>query len=273
MGNQRPEEAIKLATFGRRKIRPRVCVADGEQHIRKFLGEALEELGFITCECTQVGELSAVLDGQLPDLVVMGLSAGGIEAAAMLKALAARAFDGKVLLLGPRDSPVVTAVQELGEQLGIAMLPALATPFGSEGLRNSVATLRPVEAPPSPPVDVAEALSVGLARTVVPAKNSTRARSSLCGAEALIRLRHPTWGVVPPAYFIPDEGDPHLRVFIGLRDWAGDGRLAQLHYTTPVLSKSPSTCRPPIFRTRNRSRVCAASNAGSPGVRRAYHRD
>ncbi len=163
MENQRPEEAIKLATFGRRKIRPRVCVADGKQHIRTFLGEALEELGFITCECTQIGELSAVLDAQLPDLVVVGLSAGGIEAAAMLKALAARAFDGKVLLLGPRDSPVVAAVQELGEQLGIAMLPTLATPFGSEGLRNSVATLLPVEAPPSPPVDVAEALSVGLA--------------------------------------------------------------------------------------------------------------
>ena len=29
-------------------------------------------------------------------------------------------------------------------------------------------------------------------------------------AEALIRIRHPTWGVVPPAYFIPDDGDPHL---------------------------------------------------------------
>jgi EAL domain-containing protein (putative c-di-GMP-specific phosphodiesterase class I) len=32
----------------------------------------------------------------------------------------------------------------------------------------------------------------------------------MCGAEALIRLRHPAWGVVSPAYFIPDEGDPLL---------------------------------------------------------------
>jgi hypothetical protein len=43
------------------------------QDIRKFPEEALEELGFTTCECTQVGELSAVLDGQPPDLTIAGL--------------------------------------------------------------------------------------------------------------------------------------------------------------------------------------------------------
>jgi len=208
--NQRPEEAIKSATFGRRKVMPCVCVADGKQHIRKFVGEALEELGFITCECTQVGELSTVLNSQLPDLFVVGLSAGGIEAAAMLKELAARAFDGNVLLLGPRDSSVVTAVRELGEQLGIAMLPTLATPFDTEGLHNSVATLLPAEAPPNPTVDVAEALHFDWLELWYQPKIHTRALV-MRGAEALIRMRHPTWGIVSPANFIPDDSDPHFR--------------------------------------------------------------
>lgn len=197
MGNQLPEEAIKLATFGRRKVAPRVCIADGKPHIRKFLGEALEELGFITCECTQVGELSAVLDGQTPDLVVVGLSAGGIEAAAILEALVARTFEGKVLLLGHRDSLMVAAVQELGEQLGIAMLPTLATPFDNAGLRNSVTTLLPIEAPPNPVIDAAEAMSAGWLELWYQPKFNTHTLQ-LCGAEALIRVRHPTWGVVPP---------------------------------------------------------------------------
>jgi len=43
------------------------------QYIRKLPEEALEELGFTTCECAQVGELSAVLDGQAPDLIIAGL--------------------------------------------------------------------------------------------------------------------------------------------------------------------------------------------------------
>jgi hypothetical protein len=43
------------------------CIVDAKRHIRKFLEEALGELGFTTCE------LSAVLDGQAPDLVIAGL--------------------------------------------------------------------------------------------------------------------------------------------------------------------------------------------------------
>jgi EAL domain-containing protein (putative c-di-GMP-specific phosphodiesterase class I) len=224
MQNRHPEETIKLATFGRRKVKPRACVADGKQHIRKFVGEVLEEIGFITCECAQVGELGAILDAQLPDLVVVGLSAGGIEATAMLNALAARAFDGKVLVLGPRDSLMVAAVHELGEQLGIAMLPLLATPFGTENLRSSVAALLPSEPPPSPPVDVAEALSAGWLELWYQPKINTRTLE-LSGVEALIRLRHPTWGIVPPASFIPDKGDPHFRALsdfvVGeaIKDW------------------------------------------------------
>jgi len=212
LGNQQPEETIKVATFGRRKVAPRVCIADGKPHIRKFLGEALEELGFITCECAQVGELSAAIDGQImPDLVLVGFSAGGTEAATMLEALAATAFDGKVLLVGPRDSLMLAAVQELGEQLGLAMLPTLATPFDSRGLGNSVATLLPMEMPPSPVIDAAEALSKGWLELWYQPKFNTHTLE-LCGVEALIRVRHPTWGIIPPAYFLPDKEDPYLRV-------------------------------------------------------------
>jgi EAL domain-containing protein (putative c-di-GMP-specific phosphodiesterase class I) len=209
MDNPLPEEVIEFATFGRRKVAPRVCIADGKRHIRKFLGEALEELGFITCECTQVGELNAVLDGEAPDLVVLGLSAGWIEAAAMLDALGARSFDGKVLVVGPRDSLMLAAVQELGEQRGIAMLPTLATPFDSRILGNSVAPLLPTEAPPSPVIEAAEALNGGWVELWYQPKFDAHTLA-LCGAEALIRVRHPTWGVIAPAYFLTDKDDPFL---------------------------------------------------------------
>jgi EAL domain-containing protein (putative c-di-GMP-specific phosphodiesterase class I) len=41
----------------------------------------------------------------------------------------------------------------------------------------------------------------------------------------LVRMRHPTWGVVPPAYFVHDDKDPHFRALsefvIGraMEDW------------------------------------------------------
>lgn len=210
MENQRPEEATNVVTFGKRKIRPRVCVADGKRHIRTFLVEALEELHFVPCECAHVGELGTVLDAQMPDLVVLGLSAGGIEAGDILKMLAAKTFEGKVLLLGSSACPQVAAIRELGEKLGIAMLPTLHTPFGEGELRNSVATLLPTEEPPDPPVHVDEAVREGWLELWYQPEIDTRTLA-LHRAEGLIRIRHPTWGIVLPAYFIPDDGDPHLR--------------------------------------------------------------
>jgi EAL domain-containing protein (putative c-di-GMP-specific phosphodiesterase class I)/CheY-like chemotaxis protein len=204
------EQVRTPTTFGRRKVRPRVCVADAKQHIRMFLREALEELGFVACECAQIGELEGVLTQHLPDLLLVGFSDGGTTAGAMLEMLAAQNFDGKVLLIGPRDSLMVAAVKEHGEGLGIAMLPTLATPFSTERLRDSLALFLPIKAPPAPPVSAAEAMRAGWLELWYQPKITARTLT-LREAEGLIRIRHPAWGVVPPAYFIPDDGDPHLR--------------------------------------------------------------
>ena len=203
-------DSSKLSTFGRRKISPRVCVVDSKQHIRTFLMEAFEDLGFITCECAETGDLDDVLENHLPDIVILGLSAGGVAAGELLKLLAAKAFSGRVLLVGPRESRIVEAVRELGDELGVVMLPPLATPFGPETLSASVAAFLPVEAPPNPPVDAAEALRQGWLELWYQPKIDTRSHI-VREAEGLIRLRHPTWGVIPPAYFIASDGDPHLR--------------------------------------------------------------
>ena len=128
MTKQPSEEVLKLPTFGRRKVASRVCVVDGKPHVRKFLCETLEEIGFITRECAHVAALDAVLDEPLGvDLIVVG-SANGEQAATVVEALAAKEFGGKVLLFGPRNSSSVGAVRQLGTQRRLDMLPPLATP-------------------------------------------------------------------------------------------------------------------------------------------------
>ncbi len=210
MVHQWTEEKIKPVMFGHRKIRPRACVADGKPHVRTFLMEALEEIGFVTCECAQLEDLAEIVDLQPPDLLVVGLSEGGPDGVAMLNILGTRQFAGQVLLLGPRDLPVAAAMHDFGSELGLAMLPPLATPFDERSLRDSVARLLPVDEPPTPPVDVAQAISAGWLALWYQPKVDLRTLS-VGGAEALVRIRHPTWGVVPPAYFIPDDSDPHFR--------------------------------------------------------------
>ncbi len=219
-----PHDAV--TGFGRRKVAARACVADGKVHIRNFLREALEELGFITCECEQPDGLRAVVGLERPDLIVLGLSGGGIAANEILERLAQSNFGGKVLVFGPDGSPMVTAIVGVGEQLGLGMLPLLPTPFSDRELRSRVLPLLPEETPPNPPVDVGEALHANWLDLWYQPKIEARSMT-LMGAEALVRLRHPTWGTLTASEFLPDEADPH---FAALSDFVMGRAIEDWHY-------------------------------------------
>jgi EAL domain-containing protein (putative c-di-GMP-specific phosphodiesterase class I) len=174
--------------------------------MRTFLAETLQDLGCVTCECADVADFGAELDLRPPDLVVIGLAAGGIEACAMVELLAAKQFDGKVLVLGPRVSPMVAAIRELGAKLGLAMLPLLPTPFSQADLRNCIAAvLAPNDLSPTHAVSAAEASSENSLELWYRPKIDT-GTLALSGAEALVPIRHPTLGAMPPSYVMPDGG-------------------------------------------------------------------
>src|SRR5258708_33416676 len=208
MRNQVFEDNLaRGATFGRRKVTPRACIADSKKHLRAFLTDVLEDLGFVTSECAAADELGMILDTQVPDLIVLGLSVDGIEAGKILEILVHRQFGGKVLAIGARESIIVKAVQQVGEVNGLAQLPPLTTPFAAGTLRKRVTMLLPEEPAPSPAVHVEEALHAGWLELWYQPKIDARTLVR-CGAEALGRVRHPTWGVSPPGNFTPDDDDP-----------------------------------------------------------------
>lgn len=216
----------KATTFGRRKVTPRACIVEGKRHLRAFLREVLEDLGFVTSECGHVDELTGVLASDLPDLVLFGIAVDGLEPGKILEALVRAQFGSKVLAVGAAASIVLKAVQQVGSEYGLDMLPPLTTPFAAETLRNRVAMLLPDEPAPSPAVHVSEALHAGWLELWYQPKINARTLVRY-GAEALVRMRHPTWGVVPPAYFIPDADDPHFRA---LSAFVVERALADWHY-------------------------------------------
>ena len=140
MEKYKSNQWLHYSPFSLWKIRPWVCVIDSKRHIRTFLRDALEEFDFITSECASDIELSGTLKSQHPDIVVLGTSADREEDCQMLTTLAASDFAGKVLILGPRTT-TLEAIQLFGHALGLAMLPAVPTPFSSERLRNSIMAL------------------------------------------------------------------------------------------------------------------------------------
>ena len=239
------------ATFGRRKVVPRVCVADSKKHLRAFLTDILEDLGFVTSECARHDDLRMILETQLPDLVVIGLSVDGIEAGKILEILVRQRFGGKVLVIGARESIIVKAVQQVGGEYGLAMLPPLTTPFAAGSLRERVAMLLPEEPVPSPAVHVPEALHAGWLELWYQPKIDARTLVR-CGAEALLRMRHPTWGVVPPAYFIPEADDPH---FLRLSEFVTDRAIEDWHQLLEQQNSIDISINLPVAFLRNRRAV------------------
>src|SRR6202049_5210169 len=238
-------------TFGRRKVTPRACIADSKKHLRAFLTDVLEDLGFVTSECAKADELGMILDTQLPDLIVMGLSVDGIEAGKILEILVRRDFGGKVLAIGARESIIVKAVRQVGEENGLAMLPPLTTPFAAGTLRERVTMLLPDEPAPSPAVHVSEALHAGWLELWYQQKIDARTLVR-GGAEALVRMRHPTWGVVPPAYFIPEDDDPH---FTRLSEFVIDRATEDWRYLLEQQSPTDISINLPVAFLKNRQAV------------------
>jgi len=151
----------RAAHFGHRKLTPRACVVDSKKHLRLFLSDALEDLGFITSECGHAGDLAGMLHAEQPDLLVLSVCVDGLNVGEVLEAIVRNEFGGKVLVIGQPDSIMVKAVRQIGQEYGIGMLPSLPTPFGAASLRDTVAELLPAEPAPSPAVDVAEAVEAG----------------------------------------------------------------------------------------------------------------
>lgn len=212
VGDKQPEaEVAKRSVFGRRKVVPRVTVVESKKHNQAFLLETLDDLGFIASACP--AEPATIME-TAPDLVVLGISGGdGIEISRVLRILAADAeFTGPVLAIGPPHSVLVRAVQQLCSELGLETLPMLPTPFSVDALRARVAKFLSQAEAPRPLVDVAEALKLGWLELWYQHKIDVRSLQP-SGAEALVRIRHPAWGVVSPADFIPDSKDPNFRGF------------------------------------------------------------
>ena len=97
------ERRGEVVQFGRRPIPPRACIVENKTHVRMFLAEMLDELGFIACEADTL-DIRGTLREFRPDLIVLGPLSGGDEVRLVLRALQAQIYGGKVMLFGGRSS-------------------------------------------------------------------------------------------------------------------------------------------------------------------------
>ena len=202
---------------------PSAFVVDDEPQVRAFVSNALMSSGFRPMQLSSSAEVEIALRNTIPQLIVLDLSLGDSDAVEVIRILAGVQYQGDVLLISGHDAVTLDEVHQIGIKRGLNMVEGLHKPFRLEQLRERLRAVRR-----DVPARFDASLAVGLRNNWLELwyQPKIELKSRLvCGAEALIRLRHPTHGVVAPANFLPPPGDPLYRpltefiVAQSLRDW------------------------------------------------------
>jgi len=172
-----------------------------------------------------------------PELVVLDLALGGSDAVDVIRQLEVLKFKGKVLLVSGKHRDSLLEVEKIGRTRGLRMLPSLQKPFRIEDLAIRLRAIAELQLPepatgaasahtkPPPSVNLEEALRENWLEMWYQPKIDLKSMT-ICGAEALVRARHATLGVVLPVDLLPPAGDPLYRplsLFVirrTMQDWA-----------------------------------------------------
>jgi EAL domain-containing protein (putative c-di-GMP-specific phosphodiesterase class I)/FixJ family two-component response regulator len=228
-------------------------VLDDEAEIGKLVCNVLERCGLVPRAFTAPEPFRNAFEETTPELVVLDLSLGESDAVEIIRHLKSIEFRGNVLLISGRDETVLREIAEIGGKYGLAMLPPLKKPFRPADLEERLST-RAAHNPPTrgtaanngsllkPRVELAEALRNHWLEVWYQPKIDLKT-GTVCGAEALIRARHPVHGIITPDRLLPPAGDPgfaELTEFVMERaaaDWsrfAGHGLQLGLQINAPV---------------------------------------
>jgi diguanylate cyclase (GGDEF)-like protein len=192
-------------------------VVDDEPQVCALLSRVLARRGFATVELKRVSEVEAALSIVRPDAIDV------------MRSLTASRFTGKVLLISGHDAATIEDVRKIGERQGLTLLPTLRKPFRVEEFAVRLADVTPV-------ADASTfAFETALRNNWLELWYQPKFElntMAFCGAEALIRSRHPEQGILLPSTFLPPAGSHLYRpltdfiVQRSLADWSSMSALA-----------------------------------------------
>ena len=226
-----------------------VYILDDDAEVRRSILYILIGSGYEPHAFTEPAPMLDELSRTPPDIIVLDLALGRSDAIDVMRQLSERMFAGKVLLISGRDEDTLGEIQKIGQRLGLSMLPVLRKPFRAGDLKSRLTAQSEVarQLPVRPQitevsVEIVEAIAAGWLELWYQPKIDLRS-FLVCGAEALLRGRHPDHGILTPAVLIPPAGSPlhqPLAKFVirrAMADWhrfAAEGGCLKLSINLPL---------------------------------------
>jgi len=239
------------------KPRPRSAfVLDDEARVGAVVCKALAMTGVVPRQFINPVQFLAELKVSEPDLVVLDLALGETDAIEVIRKLEVLKFKGQILLISGRHEAALKEIEQIGRSHGLDMLPPLQKPFRIAELkaRLEAPPLPTVPAPKAPQsiaqqfaartwIDFAEALRNNWLEVWYQSKVDLRSLQ-ICGAEGLIRARHPQRGMIAPVDLLPPAGDPLYRplsVFVIRQTMAEWERFAERGFLLKLAVNVPAS--------------------------------
>jgi EAL domain-containing protein (putative c-di-GMP-specific phosphodiesterase class I)/ActR/RegA family two-component response regulator len=220
-------------------------VLDDEIQIGAIVCKVLKTIGIATSQFTDPLQFLLEVKRSPPDVLILDLQLGRADAVDVIRKLDVLEFAGNILLISGRDEATLHEIERVGRAHGLRMLKPLRKPFRAIELKARLQTASepeacepetPKPAPSNLPAIPGALLGEALEREWLELWYQPKVELkslSVCGAEALIRARHPERGVIGPAELLPAPGDQlykPLSLFVIRRavlDWRMFASLAQ----------------------------------------------
>ena len=187
----------------------RVLVVDDEPEIGELVGAVAEGLGIGCVGLTSARELDAVMDADV-SAVFIDLMMPGVDGIELVRQLATRACRAPVVLMSGHDKSVLRSAEAMARALGLRTAGPLHKPFRVADVETLLTGLAQTEIPRPAAARPSQLLSEDALREAIESDwvvvhyqpQIALATGRVAGVEALVRLRHPTAGLVYPDRFI-----------------------------------------------------------------------
>jgi EAL domain-containing protein (putative c-di-GMP-specific phosphodiesterase class I) len=220
------EEAIPAVEQHKR---PLCFIVDDEDAISGLIARWLKGFEVDVEVYSDANTAVEALARRSPYLIFLDVTLGKSDAIEVIRALKQHQFSGGVQLMSGRDAALLEDVRRIGERHELRMRPVLQKPFRLEDIRavaqeEGIRRVPGSVAPEPAKVPLAKVLGHDWLELWYQLKIDLQAKK-IAGAEALVRARHPTRGVLLPESFLPGASDGDLASLTEsvlqsvLRDW------------------------------------------------------
>ena len=201
----------------------RLLAIDDEPALRRLVKRVAEPAGFEVVVTDDPVVFTNAVRRWHPTVILLDLKMPETDGIQLLRGLAADNCAAHVIVTSGSDQKVLEAAMQLGRERGLAMSEPLAKPIRVESLKERLAGLKRASKPLLA-ADLEAALAADQLFLEFQPKLDCRL-GRITGAEALVRWRHPTRGVIRPDQFIGLAEETGL--IHGLTDWVVAAAAAQ----------------------------------------------